>query len=63
MVKEISEFDEKYKVTAPEQYVVSDITYIKSKERSHYLLLITDTYSRKIMGYHLSDDMSVENVM
>ncbi len=49
--------------TKPEQYFVSDITYIKSRERTHYLSLVTDAYSRKIMGYHLSDDMSAENVV
>lgn len=47
----------------PEQFFVSDITYIKSRERTHYLSLVTDAYSRKIMGYHLSDDMSSENVV
>ncbi len=46
-----------------EQYFVSDITYIKSRERTHYLSLVTDAYSRKIMGYELSDDMSAENVV
>lgn len=50
-------------VIRPEQYFVSDITYIKSRERTHYLSLVTDAYSRKIMGYHLSDDMSAENVV
>jgi len=50
-------------VTRPEAYFVSDITYIKSKERSHYLSLVTDAYSRKIMGYKLSDDMSSENIV
>ena len=47
----------------PEQYFVSDITYIKSRERTHYLSLVTDAFSRKIMGYHFSDDMSAENVV
>jgi len=46
----------------PEQAFVSDITFIKSRERTHYLSLVTDAYSRKIMGYRLSDDMSSENV-
>lgn len=49
--------------TRPEQYFVSDITYIKSRERTHYLSLVTDAFSRKIMGYHLSNDMSAENVV
>jgi transposase InsO family protein len=48
--------------THPEQYFVSDITYVKSAERTHYLSLVTDAYSRKIMGYHLSDDLSAESV-
>lgn len=46
-----------------EEVFVSDITYIKSRERTHYLSLVTDAYSRKIMGYHLSDDMSAEHVV
>ena len=51
------------KAVRPEEIFVSDITYIKSRERTHYLSLITDAYSRKIMGYHLSDDMSAEHVV
>jgi len=46
-----------------DQVYVSDITYIKSRERTHYLSLVTDAYSRKIMGYHLSDDLSAESVV
>ena len=46
------------KVQRPEEYFVSDITYIKSRERTHYLSLVTDAYSRKIMSYQRSDDMS-----
>ena len=51
------------KITRPEQVFVSDITYIKSRERTHYLSLVTDAFSRKIMGYKLSDDMSAESVV
>lgn len=47
----------------PEHVFVSDITYIKSRERTHYLSLVTDAYSRKIVGYKLSDDMSSESVV
>lgn len=46
-----------------EQVFVSDITYLKSRDRTHYLSLVTDAYSRKIMGYHLSDDLSAENMV
>lgn len=51
------------KANRAEQVFVSDITYIKSRERTHYLALTTDAYSRKIMGYHLSDDLGAENTV
>ena len=49
-------------VNSPEQAFVSDITYVESNEGVHYLSLVTDAGSRKIMGYHLSDDMKAESV-
>jgi transposase InsO family protein len=49
-------------VRRPEEYFVSDITYIKSRQGTHYLSLVTDAYSRKIMGYELSNDMEAESV-
>ncbi|MDX1544887.1 MAG: IS3 family transposase, partial [Christiangramia sp.] len=51
------------KAKRPEEYFVSDITYIKSRQRTHYLSLVSDAYSRKIMGYELSNDMAAENVV
>ena len=46
-------------VTAPRQVVVSDITYLRIGVREFaYLFLITDLYSRKIVGWHLSRDLS-----
>ncbi len=50
-------------LTQPEQVFVSDITYVKSREGTHYLSLVTDAFSRKIMGYNLSDDMGAEHVV
>ena len=47
----------------PEHVFVSDITYVKSREKTHYLSLVTDAYSRKIVGYKLSDDMSANHVV
>lgn len=55
--------DGQMNIDRPDQVYVSDITYIKSRERTHYLSLVTDAYSRKIMGYHLSDDLSAESVV
>lgn len=42
----------------PEQLWVSDITYIKTETGHEYLSLITDAYSKKIMGYELLDNLS-----
>ena len=46
-----------------EQVWVSDITYIKTEKGYLYLSLITDLYSKKIMGYNLSDNMKVESTI
>ncbi len=45
------------KINRPEQVLVSDITYINTKEGHNYLSLVTDAYSKKIMGYNLADNM------
>jgi putative transposase len=42
----------------PEGLWVADITYITVKNGHGYLHLITDAYSKKIMGYCLSDNLS-----
>ncbi len=39
---------------------VSDITYIRTREGFCYLALITDAYSRKIVGYDVSDSLELE---
>lgn len=49
------------KLIRPEQVWVADITYIKTKNHNLYLSLITDAYSKKIMGYKISDDMKTQN--
>ncbi|BFT30551.1 hypothetical protein D210916BOD24_17270 [Alteromonas sp. D210916BOD_24] len=43
--------------------LVSDITYVESDQGVHYLSLVTDAGSRKIVGHHLSSDMKSENVV
>jgi putative transposase len=48
------------RIVHPEQVWVADITYIPTKSGHNYLSLITDAYSRKIMGYHLSEDLRTE---
>lgn len=44
----------------PDEVYVSDITYIRTEENFCYLSLITDYSSRKIVGYDLSDSLSIE---
>lgn len=46
--------------THPEQVWVSDITYIGGRDRNCYLALITDAYSKKIMGYDVSGSLATE---
>lgn len=45
-------------VTGPDQVYVSDITYITLRNGYAYLFLVTDMYSRKIVGYHVSRDLT-----
>lgn len=49
---------ESLKLSAPEQLWVSDITYVKTVEGYSYLSLITDAYSRKIVGHSLYPNLS-----
>lgn len=46
--------------TKPEQVWVSDITYIGERNKHQYLSLITDAYSKKIVGFDLSDSLGAE---
>lgn len=46
-------------VTAPNQVWASDITYIRTVSGFCYLALITDMFSRKIVGYDISDSLEL----
>ncbi len=46
-------------VSHAEQVFVADITYIRLSEGFAYLALVTDLYSKKIMGYKLDNNMKV----
>lgn len=50
-------------ITKPNQVYASDITYIPTVEGFMYLFLITDMFSRKIVGYNLSDSLSAEGAI
>ena len=47
-------------ITKPEQVWVSDITYIRLTNYWGYLSLITDAFSRKIIGYCFRNDLQAE---
>lgn len=47
------------KVERPDEVYVSDITYIRVGGEWNYLTLVMDLFSRKIMGYNLSEGMKV----
>jgi putative transposase len=46
-------------ITHAEQVFVSDITYIKLQDKYAYLAIVTDLYSKKIVGYKIDDNMRV----
>ncbi|MEV8578974.1 IS3 family transposase, partial [Elizabethkingia anophelis] len=50
-------------ISEPEKVWVSDITYIGKREKPCYLSLITDVYSKKIVGFEVSDSLSTEGTL
>jgi putative transposase len=61
-LKKYPNMAKRLKVTGPEQLWVSDITYLKTQEGNCYLSMITDAYSRKIMGYSIADNMEAVTI-
>jgi transposase InsO family protein len=49
--------------TGPNQVWVADITYVRTREAFLYLGLITDHWSRKIVGYHLGETLESQEVL
>ena len=47
---------------AAEQVWVADITYLPTHSGFVYLSLVTDAYSRKIVGHHIHDSLHTEQV-
>ncbi|MCR3964643.1 IS3 family transposase [Aeromonas veronii] len=47
---------------APEQVWVADITYLPARSGPLYLSLVTDVYSRKIVGHYVHEGMHAESV-
>ncbi len=52
-----------FEALRPNRLWVSDITYIETSEGFLYLFLITDAYSKKILGWALADNLDAENAV
>jgi transposase InsO family protein len=53
----------RHRATGPNQVWVADITYLRTQEAFMYLSLITDRWSRKIVGYHLGETLETGPVL
>ena len=53
---------EDQEIQRAERVFVSDIKFVETREGVRYLSLVTDAYSRKILGYEVSDNMRAESV-
>ncbi len=51
------------KLTGANQVWVSDITYLRTAEGFLYLALITDKWSRKIVGHHCGENLEAEGCL
>ncbi len=54
--------DDQVTATGSEQVWVADITYIPTREETVYLSLITDAYSRKIVGHYVHNSLHTDQV-
>ena len=50
-------------INRPEQVFVSDITYLGNRANPIYLALVTDAYSKKIMGFDVSDSLNAKGAI
>jgi len=50
-------------ITRINQVLVADITYLRLEDKFCYLFLLTDVFSRKIVGYDLSESLSIEGAV
>ncbi len=49
--------------TKPEQVWVADITYIGNRDNQQYLALVTDAYSKKIVGHDVSASLGADGAI
>jgi Transposase and inactivated derivatives len=55
--------NQNFKTTAPNKVWVTDITYVSCREGRMYLASVMDLYTRKIVGWKLSDRMTTDLVL
>jgi len=56
-MRQFDDLRREFKPTGPDQLWAADITYIACEEQRLYLSLITDEYSRQIMGFELHPNL------
>lgn len=61
--KKYSNLIKDLEVTSPDQVWVSDITYLRLSKGFCYLALVTDTFSRKVIGYDVSDTLELKGAL
>lgn len=61
--KKWPDLTESISISGVEQLWVSDITYLTTQNGFIYLSLVTDAYSRKIVGYHLSQHLKAQGCL
>ncbi len=49
--------------SGPHQLLISDITYLRTDEGFMYLSLVSDAFSRKIVGHDCSDSLEMEGAL
>lgn len=51
------------RIERPDQVWASDITYLRTRDGFCYLALVTDAYSRKVVGWDVSRSLELEGCM
>lgn len=59
----LKEGSEQVAILKPEQVWVADITYLPTHTNTVYISLVTDAYSRKIVGHHVHESLHTEHVV
>ena len=54
--------EREFKARGPNKLRVADITYVRTKKGFVYTAFVTDVYSRRIVGWALSDSMRTSGI-